>query len=47
MACTEASYLLKLVYVLSLAIALVGCIVAAEAKRISVLIGMRAVQAVG
>ena len=37
----------KLVYVMSLAIALVGCMVAAEAKSISVLIGMRAVQAVG
>ncbi|KAN0130193.1 Major facilitator superfamily domain containing protein [Lactarius tabidus] len=37
----------KLVYVLSLAIALVGCIVAAVAKSIGVLIGMRAIQAVG
>ena len=37
----------KLVYVVSLAIALVGCIVAAEAKSINVLIGMRAIQAVG
>ncbi|KAI9451117.1 MFS general substrate transporter [Lactarius psammicola] len=37
----------KLVYVVSLAIAMVGYIVAAEAKSIGVLIGMRAVQAIG
>ncbi|KAI0298143.1 major facilitator superfamily domain-containing protein [Multifurca ochricompacta] len=37
----------KVVYVLSLAISLIGCIVAAEAKSIGVLIGMRVVQATG
>ena len=39
--------LFKLVYVVSLAIALVGNIVAAEAKSIGVLIGMRVIQAIG
>ena len=38
---------LKLVYVMSFAIAMVGCIVAAEAKSIGVLIGMRVIQAIG
>ncbi|KAH9055249.1 major facilitator superfamily domain-containing protein [Lactarius vividus] len=37
----------KLVYVLSLAIGMVGYIVAAEAESIGVLIGMRAIQAMG
>ncbi|KAI0258411.1 MFS general substrate transporter [Gloeopeniophorella convolvens] len=37
----------KLVYVVSLAIATVGCIIAAEAQSIGVLIGMRALQAMG
>ncbi|KAH9028700.1 major facilitator superfamily domain-containing protein [Lactarius pseudohatsudake] len=37
----------KLVYVVSLAIAMVGYIVAAEAKSIGVFIGMRAIQGVG
>ncbi|KAH9046681.1 major facilitator superfamily domain-containing protein [Lactarius hengduanensis] len=37
----------KLVYVVSLAIAMVGHIVAAEAKSIGVLIGMRVIQAMG
>jgi len=39
--------LFKPIYVVSLAIGLVGYIVAAVARSIGVLIGMRAVQAIG
>ena len=39
--------LFKLVYVISFAIAIVGYIVAAEAKSIGVLIGSRIIQAIG
>jgi len=39
--------LFKLVYVVSLAIGMVGYIVAAKARSIDVLIGMRAIQAIG
>jgi MFS family permease len=39
--------LFKLVYIVSLVIAIVGNIVAAEAKSIGVLIGMRVIQAIG
>lgn len=38
---------LKLVYIVSFAIAIVGYIVAAEAKNIGVFIGMRVIQAIG
>ncbi|KAI0316276.1 major facilitator superfamily domain-containing protein [Amylostereum chailletii] len=37
----------KIVYIVSIAISVVGCIVAAEAKTIQVLIGMRCLQAIG
>ncbi|KAI0049392.1 MFS general substrate transporter [Auriscalpium vulgare] len=37
----------KIVYVVSISLAMVGCIVAAEAKSIGVLIGMRVLQAMG
>ncbi|KAI0316274.1 MFS general substrate transporter [Amylostereum chailletii] len=37
----------KFVYIVSIALSLVGCIVAAEARTIQVLIGMRCIQAIG
>jgi MFS family permease len=39
--------LFKLVYVISLATAMVGSIVAAKAKSIGMLLGMRVIQAIG
>ena len=38
---------LQIVYITSIALCMVGCIVAATAKTINVLIGMRCLQAAG